>query len=178
MNQSPSRIHRRKFLATGAAALGLAPMAFLRAQQGSPNDTISIGVVGCGGQGQGDMRGFFGIQGVRVVAVCDVDENRRNSAKASVDGHYQNADCKAYAHHTDLLQHPELDAIIIATPDHCHAQIGIDAANAGMDIYGEKPFTWGLAEGRQLADALAKNKRVWQTGCWQRSTNEFRRFTP
>ena len=86
--------------------------------------------------------------------------NRRNSAKASVDGHYQNADCKAYSHHTELLpQHPELDAIIIATPDHWHARISIDAANAGLHIFGEKPFTWGLAEGRRVIDAMTKNKR-------------------
>jgi predicted dehydrogenase len=169
-------IPRRKFLATGATALGLAPMAYLRARQGSPNDEIVMGIIGCGGQGIGNMSNFLNIKGVRVVAVCDVDSKQAAKAKAKVDGHYKNSNCKTYANHTDLLQHPGIDVISLATPDHWHAKIGIDAANAGMDIYGEKPFTWGTAEGRMLVDAVTKNKRVWQTGCWQRSGGEFRRF--
>jgi predicted dehydrogenase len=176
MTTVPSSIPRRRFLATGAAALGLAPLAYLRGQQGSPNDEIAMGVVGCGGQGTGNMSNFLGIQGVRVVAVCDVDCNNMSQAKAKVDGHYKNTDCKTYAHYTDLLKHPGLDVICLGTPDHMHASVGIAAANAGMDVYGEKPFTWGLAEGRMLIDALTKNKRVWQTGSWQRSGGEFRRF--
>jgi predicted dehydrogenase len=176
MTSTQSSMPRRRFLASGAAALGLAPLAYLRGQQGSPNEEIAMGVIGCGGQGTGNMGNFLGIQGVRVVAVCDVDSNNMNQAKAKVDGHYKNADCKTYAHYGDLLKHPGLDAICLGTPDHMHASVGIAAANAGMDIYGEKPFTWGLAEGRMLIDAITKNKRVWQTGSWQRSTGEFRRF--
>lgn len=126
--------------------------------------------------GSGNMINFLNMPGVRVVAVCDPDANCLNEAKAKADQKYANSDCKAYAHYTDLLQHPGLDAISLATPDHWHAKIGIDAANAGLDVYGEKPFTWGLAEGRMLVDALKRNKRVWQTGSWQRSSGEFRRF--
>lgn len=169
-------IPRRKFLTTSALALGLAPFTILRAQEGSPNDEILMGLIGCGGQGIGNMGNFLNIKGVRVVAVSDVDSANMAKAKAKVDGHYKNSDCKTYASYQDLLQHSGLDAIIIGTPDHWHARIGIDAANAGKDIYGEKPFAWGLAEGRALADAVSKNKRVWQTGCWQRSGGEFRRF--
>ncbi|MEO5716405.1 MAG: Gfo/Idh/MocA family oxidoreductase [Luteolibacter sp.] len=177
MNTPDQFIPRRKFLATGITALGLAPKLYLRAQSaGSPNDEIAIGVIGCGGQGTANMSNFLGIKGVRVVAVCDVDSNQMAQAKAKVDGTYKNSDCKKYSHYADLLQHPGLDAISLATPDHWHARIAIDAANAGMDIYGEKPFTWGNAEGRQLNDAITKNKRVWQTGSWQRSKGEFRRF--
>lgn len=176
MNFPAHSIPRRKFLASTAAALGLAPLAYLRAQQGSPNDEIAMGVVGCGGQGIGNMTNFLNIEGVRVVAVCDVDSKQAAKAKAKVDGHYKNSDCKIYANHGDLLQHAGLDVVSLATPDHWHARIGIDAANAGKDVYGEKPFTWGLAEGRMLVEALKKNNRVWQTGCWQRSGGEFRRF--
>ncbi|MEO0018952.1 MAG: Inositol 2-dehydrogenase [Verrucomicrobiota bacterium] len=171
-----SLMPRRKFLVTGAAALGLAPMAFLRAQQGAANDEIAVGLVGCGGQGSGVMNNFLNIQGIRVVAVCDVDANNMKGAKARVDGHYKNQDCKSYPHYGALLQHPGLDAIIIGTPDHMHASIGIAAAKAGKHVYGEKPFTWGLREGRLLNDALTKNKCVWQTGSMQRSGGEFRRF--
>ena len=176
MNPNPQSIPRRKFLAASAAALGLAPMALLRAQSGSANDEIVMGVIGCGGQGIGNMTNFLNIKGVRVVAVCDVDSKQAAKAKAKVDGFYKNQDCKIYANYTDLLQHSGLNVISLATPDHWHAKIGIDCANAGLDVYGEKPFTWGLGEGRLLVDALKKNKRVWQTGCWQRSGGEFRRF--
>lgn len=169
-------ITRRHFLAAGSAALGLAPAAYLHARPGSPNAEIAIGIIGCGAMGMGNMTTFLNLPGVRVVAVNDVDANRMNEAKAKVDEHYQNADCKVYADYSDPLGHRGLDAVSLATPDHWHAQIGIDAANAGLDIYGEKPFTWGLREGRLLIDALRKNKRVWQTGSWQRSSGEFRRF--
>lgn len=172
----PTLIPRRRFLASGIAALGVAPMAWIRAQQGSPNDEIHMGIIGCGSMGSGNMSNFLNIPGVRVVAVCDLDAKKAQAAKARVDGKYKNTDCKLFARHEDLLALPGLDAVCISTPDHWHARIGIDAANAGKDIYGEKPFTWGLAEGRALVDALTKNKRVWQTGCWQRSKGEFRRF--
>ena len=176
MNPTDSAIPRRQFLATTATLLGLAPLAYLQGQPGSPNEEIAMGIIGCGGQGIGNMKNFLGIDGVRVVAVCDVDSNNMNAAKAIVDAHYQNSDCKTYAHYSDLLKHAGLDTVSLATPDHWHARIGIDAANAGLDIFGEKPFTWGLAEGRMLVDAVTKNKRVWQTGSWQRSGGEFRRF--
>lgn len=176
MSSSSHSIPRRKFLIAGVSALGLAPMAYLRAAQVSANDEIAMGCVGVGGQGTGNMKNFLNIKGVRVVAVCDVDEEKAKAAKAKVDQFYKNSDCKIYARHTDLLQHPGLDVVSLATPDHWHARIGIDAANAGKDVYGEKPFTWGLAEGRMLVEAMKKNQRVWQTGCWQRSGGEFRRF--
>ena len=82
MNPASHSVPRRKFLAASAAALGLAPLAYLRAQQGSPNDEIAMGVVGCGGQGMGNMGNFLNIKGVRVVAVCDVDADRAKAAKA------------------------------------------------------------------------------------------------
>ena len=175
-NQPPTSVPRRAFLKTGAAALGLAPLAFLRAQEGAANDEIHMGIIGCGGMGMGNMNNFLNIKGVRVVAVCDVDSAAAEKAKAKVDGFYKNQDCKTYPTYQELLQHSGLDTISLATPDHVHAIIGIAAANAGMDVYGEKPFTWGLAEGRLLVDALASKQRVWQTGCWQRSGGEFRRF--
>lgn len=174
MNHPRPTVSRRRFLATTLAA-GVAP-GFLRAQSTSRNNQISIALIGCGAMGIGNMRNFLGMEDVRVVAVCDPDRRSAGHAKDVVDKHYGNSRCKTHVRHTDLLRTRSLDAVIIATPDHCHARIGIDAANSGVDIYGEKPFTWGLAEGRKLADAVSRNKRVWQTGSWQRSGGEFRRF--
>lgn len=167
---------RRRFLTASTAALGLAPMAWLRADDNSPNDDVTMGIIGCGGMGNGNMRNFLNMPGVRVVAVCDVDSNSAAGAKSAVDEHYDNTDCKIFGRHQDLLDVAGLDAVCISTPDHWHARIGIDAANAGMDVYGEKPFTWGLAEGRALVEAVNRNERIWQTGSQQRSGGEFRRF--
>jgi len=174
--ETTSSFTRRRFLATGAAAVSLAPFIRLNARDGSPNDEVLMGFIGVGGQGRSNMTNFLNIEGVRVVAVCDTDAGQANHARDIVNGHYDNQDCKVYRTYDELLAHSGLDAVGIATPDHSHAQIGIAAANAGIDIYGEKPFAWGLAEGRQLVEALKKNQRVWQTGSWQRSTEHFRRF--
>lgn len=165
---------RRQFLATGVSALAWASLA--RAQVPAVNDEIAMGIIGCGGQGCGNMVNFLNLKGVRVVAVCDVDSGSAARAKARVDAQYHNNDCKIYAHYEELLQHPGLDVVSMATPDHMHATIAIAAVKAGKDVYGEKPFTWGLAEGRQLVAAITSHQRVWQTGSWQRSGGEFRRF--
>ncbi len=166
---------RRKFIAATTAA-GLTPMIRLRGQNTAANDKITIGFIGVGRRGQVNMVNFLGMDEVQVVAVCDVDTKMTETAKAKVDKKYGNTDCKVFAKHEDLLAMEGLDAICLSTPDHWHAKIGIDAAKAGMDIFGEKPFAWGLAEGRELVTAVQDNKRIWQTGCWQRSLTSFRRF--
>jgi len=171
------RTTRRSALKTGLFA-GLATLSpnLLRAQAASPNGQIAMGIIGCGGMGGGNMKSFLRYAGVRVIAVCDPDSKNREGAAKTVNNHYKNEDCKSYNNYRDMLAAGGLDAVVIATPDHMHAQIGIEAANAGCDIYGEKPFAWGLAEGRQLVEAVKKNKRVWQTGSQQRSGGEFNRF--
>ena len=171
------KIHpRRHFLKVGVTALGLAPMVYPRAFAESVNDEVHLGVVGVGRRGGVNMKNFLNTRGVRVVAVCDVDAKFAAEKKAWVDEFYGNSDCKVFERHEDLLALEGLDAICLSTPDHWHARIGIDAANAGLDIFGEKPFAWGLAEGRKLADAVTRNQCIWQTGCRQRSTGKFRRF--
>lgn len=166
---------RRKFIATTTAA-GLVPMIHLRGQGTDANDKITIGFIGVGRRGQVNMVNFLGMDDVQVVAVCDVDTKMTETAKAKVDKKYSNTDCKVFANYEDLLAMEGLDAICLSTADHWHAKIGIAAAKAGVDIFGEKPFTWGLAEGRELVKAVQANKCIWQTGCWQRSLTNFRRF--
>lgn len=167
---------RREFLKYGVTALGVAPLIYNRALAGSANDEVHIGCIGVGQRGGVNMKNFLNTKGVRVVAVCDVDSKFAAEKKGWVDEFYGNKDCKVFERHEDLLALDGLDAICLSTPDHWHARIGIDTANAGLDIYGEKPFSWGLAEGRALADAVKRNNIIWQTGCWQRSTGGFRRF--
>jgi predicted dehydrogenase len=120
------------------------------------------------------MGTFLGQNDVQVVAVCDVDKNHLNGAKGTVDSHYGNSDCAAYGDFRELIARDDLDVISLATPDHWHAIPAIESMNAGLDIYGEKPISHCLMEGRAMADAQKKNARIWQTGSWQRSQEHFR----
>jgi len=109
-----------------------------------------------------------------VVAVCDVDsEHRRNAAK-NVNTKYGNEDCAEYNDFREVLLRDDIDAVSVAVPDHWHALVATRAAQAGKDIYGEKPLAYCIAEGRAIVDAVKRHGRVWQTGSWQRSQEHFR----
>lgn len=175
------QINRRQFL-KGAAGVGagiglfhIVPASALGlGGQIAPSNRIVMGCIGLGGQGSGNMGAFLGNADAQIVAVCDVDKNHLAGAKARVDQHYRNTDCKDYTDFRELLARTDINAISLATPDHWHAIPAIMALNAGMDVYGEKPISHCLAEGRAMADAQKKNARIWQTGSWQRSQAHFR----
>ncbi len=140
----------------------------------APSNRIVMGCIGLGGQGSGNMGAFLGQPDTQVVAVCDVDKNHLAGAKGTVDGRYNNKDCTAYTDFRELLGRDDIDAISLATPDHWHAVPAIMALSSGRDVYGEKPISHCLAEGRAMANAQVKNARIWQTGSWQRSQDNFR----
>jgi predicted dehydrogenase len=127
-----------------------------------------------GGQGVSDMRDFLAQPDARVLAVCDVDAGHLESAKERVDEEYNNNDCAAYGDFRELIARDDIDIVQIATPDHWHAVIAVAAAKAGKDMYGEKPISHSLREGRAMCDAIERYGRVWQTGSWQRSRANFR----
>jgi predicted dehydrogenase len=113
--------------------------------------------------------------GVRARAVCDVDAVRARKAASEVDACYGSREsCLVFGDFRQLTRHPDVDAVIVATPDHWHALVALDAIRHGKDVYVEKPLTLTLAEGRALADACAAHKRVGQTGTQQRSSRNFR----
>ncbi len=174
-------VNRRQFL-KGAAAAGAA-MAFptiipasARGADGrpSPSNRITMCCIGVGGQGQGNMGNFLGERDCQIVAVCDVDRNNANNAKRSVDGRYGNNDCRAYSDFRQVLSRTDIDTMSLGTPDHWHAIPAIMAAKNGMDIYGEKPLSHDLLEGRAMCNAVKQYGRIWQTGSWQRSGGSFR----
>jgi predicted dehydrogenase len=107
--------------------------------------------------------------------VCDLDAEHLAQARETVNTQYGNQGCASYTDHRELFARGDLDAVSIAVPDHWHAIISVAAVRAGLDVYGEKPFTHGLREGRALCDAIARYGRVWQTGSWQRSEDKFHR---
>ncbi|MBO4287248.1 MAG: Gfo/Idh/MocA family oxidoreductase [Kiritimatiellae bacterium] len=168
-------VSRRTFLAAGAGfgLFNIVPASVLGAD--APSNKVTMALIGAGGMGSGNMRTFLGLPDVRVLAVCDVNRVKQERGKATVDKHYGNKDCATYRDFRDVCNRDDIDAVILATPDHWHAVIGIYAANCGKDIYGEKPFSHDLREGRALVRAVERNGRVWQTGSWQRSSNEMRR---
>jgi predicted dehydrogenase len=131
--------------------------------------------------GLGDMRTFLPFEQARVLAVCDVDSNRVDHAKQIVEQHYAAGTragtykgCATYRDFRDLLARPDIDAVMIATPDHWHALPAIAAAKAGKDIFIEKPLTRTIPEGRALSDTVRRYGRVLLVGSQQRSDPRFR----
>ncbi len=174
-------IDRRNFFKKAAGATGAAfalPYIIPSTALGkngaiAANERIVMGVIGSGSMGTGDMRTFMGKNEVQMVAACDVDKQHRDRAKGFMDAHYGNTDAKTYGDYREFLATEKLDAVILALPDQWHGIIGVAAANAGLDIYGQKPLARTIWEGRQIVEAVKKNKVVWQTGSWQRSVANF-----
>jgi predicted dehydrogenase len=174
---------RRTFLTTAPAALAGAvafpsivrASALGRGGAVAPSDRIVMAGIGFGMQGPSNMRDFLGKSEVQWVAVCDLDDVPLKKAKDTVDTHYGNTDCATYKDYRALYARGDLDAVSIAVPDHWHAILEIAAMRAGLDVYGEKPFTHSLREGRALCNAVKRYGRVWQTGSWQRSEEDFHR---
>lgn len=175
MKQSTS-ISRRTFLraATGAAAFPyVVPSSVLGAS--APSGKITMGCIGVGSQGSGNMNGFLNKSDARVLAVCDVDKRHRDEAKRRVDEKYGNNDCATYHDFRALIARDDIDALSLALPDHWHAIPVIMAARAGKDMYGEKPLARTIHEGKTMVAAVQHYDRIWQTGSWQRSVGRFRK---
>jgi predicted dehydrogenase len=177
-NEMSRRTFIQKATAISAGALVfphiLPASALGKAGAVAPSDRVILGCIGMGGMGTGNMRSFLGLDDVHVVAVCDVDANHLQNAKKTVDEHYGNSDCETYHDFRDLIARTDIDAISLATPDHWHSIPAIAAAESGKDIYGEKPLSHSLVEGRAMCEAVRRNTRIWQTGSWQRSVSNFR----
>jgi len=176
------KLNRRQFLrkATGVA-LGAASLPYIipssvlgKDGQVAPSERITIGCIGVGWQGTSNMEDFLREPAARVVAVCDIDANHLKDAKGTVDEAYGNQDCLTYHDFRELLARDDIDAVSLGLPDHWHAVPAIMAARAGKDIFGEKPLSHSLIEGRALCDAVKRYGRIWQTGSWQRSQSNFR----
>jgi predicted dehydrogenase len=163
-------------LAAGAA---VAPM-FIPARllgNDAPSKQIVMGFIGLGWRGVDNLNSFLSQRDCRVVAVADVDASHRQSAIDRVNGHFHNKDCKGYNDFRELLGRSDIDAVCISTPDHWHAIPAVLAARAKKDIYCEKPLSHTFAEGVAMVEAVQQNQRIWQTGSWQRSVENFRQGT-
>lgn len=179
---SPTLVSRRKFLKLGglaaAGSIGfpaLIPSSALgKDGTPAPSNRIAMGFIGTGGQGRNLLNQFMNQPEVQAVAVADVDRRHRAEAARMVNARYENQDCAAYLDFRELLARRDIDAVLIATPDHWHALAAVAAANAGKDIYCEKPLANSVAEGRAICDAVARNGRILQTGSQERSGDNAR----
>ena len=178
-------VTRRQFLkgsavaATGFLVPTIVPASVFGAD--APSNRITIGFVGVGRMGMGDLQELLGHKEAQIVAVCDVDSNRAKNAQKTVEARYakQSAGgtykgCRTYGDYRELVTQDDIDAVCVVTPDHWHALPAIAAAKAGKDIFLQKPLTLTIREGRVLSDTVRRYNRVFQVGSQQRSDTRFR----
>jgi predicted dehydrogenase len=175
------QLDRRDFLkrtATVGTGVALAGKALARTNNKmnpsrvlGANDRINIGLIGCGGRGSDDARSFTKYaqdnnNACQIVAVCDVYEKRKRK-----QGELYNA--KQFLDYRELLALPDVDAVIVATPDHWHARIALDAMDQGKDVYLEKPMCHTIKEVKELMDTVRESKRVLQVGSQTTSADQW-----
>ena len=163
-------------LAISAAALPSIIPASALGKEGkvAPGNRIVVGCIGVGPQGRGDMGNFLNKSDAQVVAVCDVKKDQLEEARAAVNKRYQNNDCATYGDFREVVARKDIDAFLIATPDHWHVLTALAAVRAGKDIYVEKPMGLNLTEDWALRKEVHRYKRVFQFGTQQRSSRIFR----
>jgi predicted dehydrogenase len=185
MSMQQMGITRRDFIQSAAVAAAAAPIivpapALGGTKKTAASERLTLGFIGVGKQNRGHLGSFLGTKDVQVLAVCDVDKTRRESAKQMVEKRYGEQQkngrykgCAAYNDFRELLGRKDIDAVVIAPPDHWHAIPVLEACRAGKDIYCEKPLSLTIHEAKAMIDAVRKYNRVLQTGSQQRSSPEF-----
>jgi predicted dehydrogenase len=175
-------ITRRRFVRDNLAA-ALAVSAFPsiipasalgREGKTAPNSRVVMGAIGTGPQGRGVMGGFLAESDAQVVAVCDLAGRNLKLAQDQVNQRYKDNGCATYTDHRVLLARKDIDAVIIATPDHWHVPVALAAARAGKDMYLEKPMGMSVEEDQLLRKVILQKKRIFQFGTQQRSQEQFR----
>ena len=176
------RVHfsRRRFLQTAvqAGAFLVAPQVIPGRVLGrdggvAPGQRITLGGIGIGSRGRYVLGCFLHEPDVQVVAICDVRADRRKAAKEMVDAKYGNRDCASYIDMRDLLARSDLDAVLIATGPNWHATASILAAEAGKDVYCEKPCSKNISQSLAIAETFRRTGRVFQAGTQRRSLPNF-----
>ena len=158
---------RRNFIKNSALAIGafsIVPRHVLGKGFLAPSDTLTKGIIGVGGMG----RGHFGYEGTKLVAVCDVDKKH---LKMAVD--QSGGQARAYSDFRDLIAQPDIDIVHIATPPHWHGVMSVMAAQAGKDVWCEKPMTRTIGEGKRVVEAMEQYGRMFRLNTWFRFTDQF-----
>ena len=174
-----NKTSRRNFLKTTAAAAATAaalptivPSSVFGAA--APSNRVTIGCVGVGRMGRGDLGAIMRVPGVHVLTTCDVDSVRAKAAAEMTDRYQKSKSCKPCGDFWEVSLRDDIDAVQVATPDHWHILPAIDAVRNGKDVFVQKPLSLTIAEGRALADAVERYGRIGHVGSQQRSDTRFR----
>jgi predicted dehydrogenase len=167
-----SSFTRRDFLKAASAA-AILPSAAWAQKRPAPSDRITIGIIGWGMMGPENTKNFLNYPDCQIVAACDIHTAHLQTAVDTVNTAYGNTDCKPYHDYREMIERDDIDAIMIAIPDHWHALVATAAANRKKHVYGEKPLAKTVAEQQAIVRAVQKNNVTWQTGSWQRSIPNF-----
>jgi predicted dehydrogenase len=188
-NKDKPTVSRRKFLQTSVKATALTTIALGIPSivpssvfgKNAPSNRINVGAIGTGRISRGhDMPGVWESDLAQIIAVCDVDTKRASEGKTLVNEYYSKRDgkpfdgVKEYHDYRELINNKDIDAVLISTPDHTHAMIGIAAARAKKHIYMQKPASLTISEGRIVSDIVQKSGVKFQIGSQQRSSEQFR----
>jgi len=163
-------------LAFGAAIVPsvISASALGAGNRSSANGRVAVGCIGTGERGRTVLDGFLTQNDVQVVAACDVKTDQLALAREQINQRYQNQDCATYGDLREIVGRKDIDAFLIATPDHWHVLAALTAVRAGKDVYLEKPMGLSLTEDWTLRKEVLANKRVFQLGTQQRSSRLFR----
>jgi len=173
--KSFNEMTRRSFLKKAAvASAAIAPTIIPASAMGldgtvAPSNRTVIGVIAVGGQAQSLLRNAIQQPDTQIVSLCDVNRPKVEGVKKTVDSYYDNQDCTIHNDFREVIAKDSIDALLIAPPDHWHAIPCIQGAQAGKDIYCEKPLTYSLEEGRAVVNAAERSGVIFQVGSMQRS---------
>ena len=197
MKHANTRVHRRDFLRAGTTMVAgmIVPASALgRNRQAAPSERITLGIVGLGSRGFNLIDAFLREPDAQIVAVCDVDslhyrdrdwgkgtahgrepaKKRIENAYAEQTSHQRFRGLGVYDDYLKLCAREDVDAVVIATPDHWHALVALESLRAGKDVYSEKPLSHRFREGQRICREVARRKAVFQVGSQQRSDSRFR----
>jgi predicted dehydrogenase len=176
-----ARSTRRQFMRSSIASAGAFSLPLLTPTQAlgqvgavAPSERITLGVIGCGPRCHYVLKGMLTLADVQCVAIADVVRSRRGKGKELVDKFYGNNDCEVYRDFRELLARDDIDAVLIATGDRWHALASMMAAEAGKDVYCEKPCALTIGLCQDLADTFERTERIFQAGTQRRSVSNFR----
>ena len=179
-NTSRSHLTRRRFLKTAgaASAAAMAPAVIPSSVLGrggtvAPSERINLGGIGIHNRGGYVLSTMLPLPDVRFVAIADVRASQAAAVKATADRHNGDDKCDTYRDFRELLDRDDIDAVLITTGDHWHAHASMLAAEAGKDVYSEKPCAISIELAGRLADTIRRTGRVFQAGTQRRSISNF-----
>ncbi len=195
MHSPLAQFTRRGFLKTAGAVIAAPAIVSGRVfGQNAPGNRINVAMIGCGNQSRADLPAMLRMDDVQVVAVCDVNRRSdgyarpehvlgREPARDKTNEHYaaktksgSYKGCDAYSDFREVLDRPDIDAVVVTLPDHWHALVTVMACEAGKDVYCQKPMSLTIHDGQQMVTAVRKHNRILQTGSQYRSNGTVRKM--